>query len=81
MGISSEMPRYQCHKQVWALEIESFGEDQMMHFADKHYAARRASDDLILRYRPEPGDFFVVYDGGYESISPRAAFLDGYTRI
>lgn len=28
-----------------------------------------------------PGDYLVVYDDGYTSWSPKAAFEEGYTRI
>jgi hypothetical protein len=34
---------------------------------------------MTARYTPVPGDFWVIYPGdGYQSISPRQAFLDGY---
>ena len=35
----------------------------------------------VSRYMPKPGDYFVVYDDGYESYSPAKAFEEGYTRI
>lgn len=79
---SMEMPRYVSHKKVWALEIESA--DPMLcklSFRDKGYAAIKTNADLWARYKPVPGDFYVQYDDGYKSFSPRKAFLDGYTRI
>jgi hypothetical protein len=30
---------------------------------------------------PLPGDYLVIYEDGYRSISPAKAFEDGYTRI
>jgi hypothetical protein len=53
---------------------------------------REANGDTVLRiyalnmtarYMPKVGDFWIVYPGsdGYEAISPRAAFLDGYMPI
>jgi hypothetical protein len=34
--------------------------------------------NMTARYTPKVGDFWVVYDDGYQSISPREAFLAGY---
>lgn len=34
--------------------------------------------NMTSRYQPVVGDFWVVYDDGYQSISPREAFLSGY---
>jgi hypothetical protein len=36
--------------------------------------------EIFARYVPVPGDFYVVYADGYQSFSPRKAFLEGYTR-
>ena len=33
---------------------------------------------MLARYTPVTGDFWVQYDDGYESISPRKAFVEGY---
>jgi hypothetical protein len=76
---SIEMPSYRSHKTVWALQIDHLEEDTMF-FVDARYAPRKASDGLFTRYRPVPGDYFVVYKDGYESISPRKAFEEGYTK-
>ena len=36
-------------------------------------------DKMTARYTPVPGDFWVIYQpDGYQSISPRAAFTEGY---
>src|ERR1700748_299634 len=88
-----EMPRYQSHKKVWALEIKNVeahpeqgqaGErvtQFRLHFAEKGYASMLAPAEMFSRYVPVPGDFYVVYDDGYKSFSPRKAFLEGYTRL
>lgn len=34
--------------------------------------------NMTARYQPKIGDFWVVYDDGYQSLSPRDAFLRGY---
>lgn len=92
---SMEMPRYQSHKKVWALEIKMCSmapsgpsNDEVaehpghtMTFVDQNYAPKTIPQSVVARYYPVPGDFYVVYDDGYESISPRQPFLDGYTKL
>lgn len=85
-SVSVEMPRYQSHKKVWALQIESIHEEKVtngfvLNFMDLGYGSRRVDDKVVLRYMPVPGDYFVVYDDGYESISPKKAFEEGYTKL
>ena len=77
------MPRYVSHKKVWALEIDSVCEGLRVSltFRDKGYAPMQVPDEMFLRYRPVPGDFYVVYVDGYKSFSPRKAFLEGYTKV
>jgi hypothetical protein len=80
-----EMPRYVSHKQVWALEIDTIRHPDIsgacrLTFCDKGYAPIVPPAETFLRYKPVPGDFFVVYADGYKSFSPRKAFLEGYTR-
>jgi hypothetical protein len=81
-GASMEMPRYVSHKKVWALEIAAIGEPLNGHrslaFRDKGYAGKSVREEMFSRYVPVPGDFYVVYVDGYQSFSPRIAFLEGY---
>lgn len=36
-------------------------------------------DGMTVRYTPVVGDFWVVYpNDGYQSLSPRKAFVEGY---
>lgn len=89
MTDTSNMPLYECHKQVHALEIASVGNYKnnpemgrlirTVNFTDG--TSRDLTDDIFRRYLPQPGDFYVVYEDGYESFSPRKAFLDGYKAI
>jgi hypothetical protein len=86
IDMTKEMPLYTCHKRVRALEIK-----EVHHFridVANGAAVRtivfedRSLDlpaDMFTRYIPVSGDFYVVYEDGYESFSPRNAFLDGYT--
>jgi hypothetical protein len=78
-----QMPRYKSHKQVWALQI---GEglkvnpdgSVVLPIVDSGYEPVTVERGVVQRYMPMPGDFYVVYEDGYKSISPRKAFLEGY---
>lgn len=81
-----EMPTYQCHKRVKALCI---GDKVDLHkdgsatfyIADGGFKTITVSKDVYKRYWPMPGDYYVVYEDGYESFSPAKAFEEGYTRL
>lgn len=81
----AEMPRYQCHKKVWALKIsgikpmESGG--AYLVFENTTYADRYVFPEWVQKHNPQGGGYFVVYDGGYESYSPADAFESGYSPI
>lgn len=80
------MPRYVSHKKVWALQISdeaiTVNSDGGITFVPSEvgYAPVSVAKDVVLRYMPVAGDFYVVYADGYKSFSPRKAFLEGYTR-
>jgi hypothetical protein len=89
MSTAMEMPRYQCHKQVWALKIKEVKQsDPGVIFEggsweivpeDSRYGDIRVSHEYYCKHKPEAGGYFVVYDDGYKSFSPAKAFEDGYT--
>lgn len=93
MSVGIEMPRYQCHKQVHALKIAGIERHAYkegmplteraltLTFADPGYDPIDVDHKMTLRYMPQPGDYYVVYDDGYKSLSPAKAFEEGYTRI
>lgn len=89
-----EMPKYKCHKEVWALKIAKLefstsdratGENEetdggrIMTPADKGYGQFKLSPDYIRKHKPEVGGYYVLYKGGYESYSPADVFEDGYS--
>lgn len=90
-----EMPRYKCHKEVWALKIAAiaFDRDQAQRDnretdgsaiitpAEEGYAAFRVNADYVRKHKPEVGGYYVVYADGYKSFSPAKAFEDGYTLL
>jgi hypothetical protein len=84
-GAAMEMPRYKSHKTVWALEIDEVQKidhdmTSRLTFRDEGYASIVVPGEMFSRYRPVPGDFYVQYEDGYKSFSPRKAFLGGYMR-
>lgn len=85
-----EMPKYQSHKKVWALKIKACSVNKYdaknelvveLSFHDKGYANVCVPAKTVYRYRPVDGDYYVVYEDGYTSISPAKAFEEGYTRL
>lgn len=82
-----QMPRYQCHKQVWALKIAAIeildnGWAKIAP-AEAGYAPFEARCDYRSKFHGDEADlgYYVVYEDGYASWSPSKAFEEGYTRI
>lgn len=89
-----EMPRYRCHKEVWALRIREIVRDcdvakgsgretdgsAMITPEEKGYAPFKVSEAYMRKHNPSVGGYYVVYDDGYESYSPQHAFEQGYKR-
>lgn len=78
---------YTSHKQVSAAEITSVGNYLTNRSGELVRSITLAGtvtielpDAMFVRYVPVPGDFLVVYEDGYQSFSPRNAFIDGYSR-
>lgn len=83
---SAEMPRYECHKKVWALKIAAIEIDidgsAKIAPKDAGYAPFKTEPGWASRFKGDETDpgYYVVYDDGYKSWSPSKAFEDGYTR-
>ena len=85
----AEMPRYACHKEVWALKIADIdygqGEPDTVFAtitpADGRYAPFMVDESYLNKHKPEVGGYYVVYADGYKSFSPADAFEAGYTLI
>ena len=80
-----EMPKYICHKQVWALkikEIKPIDSDGGIEITpeDEGYAPFYMDGEYAGKHNPEAGGYYVVYKGGYTSFSPSEAFEEGYTK-
>ena len=86
---AAEMPRYKCHKEVWALKIKEIkrvpsGNATVTHTivpADEGYAPFEVNPEYIGKHNPAAGGYYVVYADGYISYSPARAFEEGYTRV
>lgn len=89
MSEEEEMPRYECHKKVWALKISeieySQGEPDTVFAnitpAEEGYSKFVVDEEYLNRHKPKVGGYYVVYEDGYKSFSPAAAFEGGYTRM
>lgn len=83
------MPKYKCHKEVWALKIKSIvidgeGENRESDGSavitpEGEYAPFLVNRDYMYKHKPQVGGYYVVYKDGYESFSPKDAFEDGYS--
>ena len=79
-----EMPKYNCHKQVWALKIKHIKSDATgyyIHPEDERYAPIQVDRDFVMKHEPKAGGYYVVYKGGYASFSPADAFEGGYSQV
>ena len=85
MNASREMPKYECHKKVWALKIAGIVGDQHggVYFqpAEEGYGMVPLTPEYVAKHKPEVGGYYVVYEDGYKSFSPAGAFESGYTRV
>jgi len=85
----AQMPRYKCHKEVWALKIKEIKRTPYGNAGVRHsivpeeagYAPFEVALEYIAKHEPKVGGYYVVYDDGYISYSPAKAFEDGYARI
>lgn len=83
-GVMREMPKYECYKTVHALKILKIGRDNGDPYitpADPGFAPFRVDEKYITKHEPQEGGYYVVYDDGYKSFSPAAAFEAGYKLI
>jgi hypothetical protein len=94
-GPAREMPKYKCHKEVWALKIDAIHTDvdraneenretdgsAMIVPVEDGYAPFRVDHSYVRKHDPKVGGYYVVYEDGYQSYSPAKAFEKGYSLI
>lgn len=82
---AAEMPRYKCHKEVWAFKISKIHmndkNDWIITPTEEGYMPLHVSYSFINKHNPQVGGYYVVYKDGYRSFSPKEAFEEGYSRI
>lgn len=82
---SSSLPLYQCHKRVRAVKIAQVKATSSARWIivpeDPGVEPIAVPLEYVARHSPQPGGYFVVYDDGYQSFSPAAAFEAGYARV
>lgn len=90
----AKLPKWQSHKQVFAdriIDIQAMAvrpdqEQPVPNYAGADWVLEcgirvHVTTALIARGAPKIGDFYVHYKDGYQSWSPAAAFMEGYTRV
>jgi cephalosporin hydroxylase len=79
------LSRWQCHKKVHAGKIVdvTHGNGTRITILDSKGNNKHVLLDMVIvaRYTPKVGDYYVVYEDGYASISPKKAFEEGYSLI
>ena len=87
MEAQIEMPKYRCHKEVWALKIKEvkverrLDGDMTLSFFEERFAPIVVSKEYREKHEPQAGGYYVVYKGGYKSFSPQEAFEEGYSKV
>lgn len=78
------LPKYKCHKEVWALKIASVeekGGGYEIGFVEPGYGPVRMPQAWVETHLVSVGGYFVVYADGYQSFSPAKAFEEGYGKM
>jgi hypothetical protein len=85
---TSELPKYRCHKEVWALKIAAIeiNEDGSAKIApcEQHiYACFTTRPGWATTWKGSEEDlgYYVIYPDGYTSWSPTKSFEEGYTLV
>lgn len=93
--VKREMPVYQSHKTVWALQIRQIITDGQLAAIENRdsdgsaiidpeepgYSPFQVSREYMEKHKPCAGGYYVVYKDGSESFSPKEAFEEGNTRV
>jgi hypothetical protein len=76
---TDDLAQYQSIKRVLAGEITEVVEyGCYVKGGDGTAVLREFAPNMTSRYQPKVGDFWVIYDDGYASLSPAKAFNEGY---
>lgn len=82
------MNRYKCHKEVSAMKIQYCTFFYNSEFRRYDFRIVGENDEFVEvtrefmdKHHVTPGSYYVVYDDGYASVSPKKAFEERYTQI
>lgn len=78
------LPTYKCHKTVQADKIINIEYSRIADTYDLHLECGQVvtvDKKFVTRALPSKGDYYIVYEDGYKSWSPKEAFDGEYTRI
>lgn len=78
------LPKYKCHKTVQADKIVNIEYSRIADTYDLTLECGQVitvDKKFVARALPSKGDYYIVYEDGYKSWSPKEAFEGGYTRI
>lgn len=74
-----DLPQYKCHKTVRAAKITAILDGGELALEGNHRV--RPGLGWMNKHHPEVGQYFVVYEDGYQSVSPAKTFNEGYTLV
>ena len=69
-----KLPQYQSIKIVEAAEIAKIEGQTMLLSFRKHVAKVEVDQTYLDKHQPQVGGYFVRYENGYESYSPKGPF-------
>lgn len=85
MQTVNELPRWRCHKVVRGFQIAQMvpleGTTQVRLIDATGAFQVDVSNQYVIRYKPQVGDYYALYEDGYESLSPADAWEGGYAPI
>lgn len=89
--MNKKLPEYICHKKVRAIKIaaieraysstNNLTDGAIIMPAEEGCDAFIVDNEFMNKHKPVVGGYFVIYEDGYTSFSPAAAFESGYTRV
>lgn len=76
-----KLPKYQSIKIVEAAKIEKIEGQVMLLSFRKHVTKVEVDQTYLDKHQPQVGGYFVRYENGYESYSPKGPFESGYLSV
>lgn len=81
----AQIPLWKCHKEVRAFKITGINIPPEQNGGHVRLTGNglevEVTEEYMKKHRPQVGGYYVLYDDGYHSFSPAAAFESGYTLV